>query len=343
MAQAIAGEIQVKLTPQEQARLAPTRPINPEAQEAYLRGMYWREKGDAAKAFQYLQEATVKDPNYAAAWAALAIAYDLMNEAGLMSAQEAQPKLRAAVNRALELDNTSAEAHMALAGVLQYNDWNWAEADREFRRAIELNPNLALAHAALSEGLTIRGRYEEALSEIHRALQVGPYDLIVNYGMGYDLFYARRYDQAIEQGRKADYLFPPVFHGIIGLAYEQKGDSRQALSELLKRVKALKDSPTRPQGLADLAHAYAVFGNKKEASRLLAEMAELSKQGSVPAWGFALVYTGLGDKDRAFEWLNKAYQTHSPELPWIKADPRMDPLRSDSRYRALLLRLGLPE
>lgn len=343
VAQAIAGEIQVKLSPQEQARLAPPQPVNPEAQEAYLRGMYWREKGDARKAFQYLQQAVQKDPRYAAGWAALSVAYEMMKDGGLISAQEAYPKERAAATRALELDETSAEAHMALAGVLQYNDWKWAEADREFRRAIELNPNLALAHAALSEGLTIRGRYEDALAEIRRALQVGPYDVVVNYGMGYDLFYARRYDQAIEQGQKADELFPPRFHGIIGLAYEQKGDSQHALSELAEMVKVVKDSPTRPQKLADLAHAYAVFGNKKEASRLLAEMTELSERGYVPSWGFALVYTGLGDKDRAFEWLDKAYNERSSELPWIKADPRMDPLRSDPRYRNLLLRMGLPE
>src|ERR1700683_2403740 len=146
------------------------------------------------------------------------------------------------------------------------------------------------------------------------------------------LLWARRYDQAIEQGRKGNELFPHVFSGIIGRAYEQKGDSQHALSELQEIVKAAKDWPTRPALLADLAHAYAVFGNKQEASRLLAEITESSKGSDVSPWAFALVYTGLGDKDRAFEWLDKAYDDHSSELPWIKGEPRMDPLRSDARY-----------
>ena len=342
VAQAIAGEIRVKLTPQEQARLAPPRPVNPEAQEAYLRGMYWRERG-GPKSFQYIQQAVEKDPSYAAAWAALAVAYGMMSDQGFMSAKEARPKERAAATRALELDDTSADAHMALAGLLQYRDWNWAEADRELQYAIKLNPNLALAHAVRSEGLAARGRFEEALAEFRRALQLAPFDLTVNYGMTEGLFWARRYDQTIEQGRKASELFPPFFHGIIGQAYEQKGDSQHAISELQEMAKVAKDWPMRPAKLADLAHAYAVFGNKQEASRLLAEMIELSKRRDVNPWMFALVYTGMGDKDRAFEWLDKAYDLHSDEVAWIKAEPRMDPLRSDARYKELLLRLGLPE
>jgi eukaryotic-like serine/threonine-protein kinase len=343
VAQAIAGEIQVKLTPQEQARLSPPRAVNPEAQEAYLRGIYWQQKGDGSKSLQYLQQAVEKDSRYAAAWAALAIAYGLVNDAGLMSAKEARPKERAAATRAVELDETSAEAHMALGGVVQYNDWNWTEGERELRRAIELNPNLALAHAPLAENLAARGKFDEALAEFRRALQIAPFDAISNYGMTEGLLWARRYDQAIEQGRKGEELFPHGFGGIIGRGYEQKGDSQHAIFELEELVKVAKDWPTRPALLADLAHAYAVFGNKQEASRLLAEMTELSKRRDLNPWGFAIVYTGLGDKDRAFEWLDKAYDERSSELPWIKADPRMDPLRSDARYKELLLRMGLPE
>jgi eukaryotic-like serine/threonine-protein kinase len=343
VAQAIAGEIQVKLTPQEQARLAPPRAVNPEAQEAYLRGIYWQQKGNGPKSLQYLQQAVEKDPRYAAAWAALSVAYGLVKDAGLMSAQEVRPKERAAATRAVELDDTSAEAHMALGGVVQYNDWNWAEGERELRRAIELNPNLALAHAPLGENLAARGKFQEALVEFRRALELAPFDAIMNYGMTEGLLWARHYDQAIEQGRKAEELFPHAFGAIIGRAYEQKGDSQQAISELQEMVKAAKDLPMRPAMLADLAHAYAVFGNKPEASRLLAEITELSKRRAVNPWGFAIVYTGLGDKDRAFEWLDKAFDERSSELPWIKGEPRMDPLRSDARYKELLVRMGLPE
>ena len=138
-------------------------------------------------------------------------------------------------------------------------------------------------------------------------------------------------------------LFPHFFHGIIGEAYEQKGDSQHALADLQEMVKVEKESPSRAPWLASLAHARAVFGNKKEASRLLADMTELSRRGDVPSWGFALVYTAMGDKDRAFEWLDKAYDERPSDLGWIKADPRMDPLRSDPRYRELLLRMGLPQ
>jgi eukaryotic-like serine/threonine-protein kinase len=281
VAQAIAGEIQVKLTPREQGRLATPRLVNPDAQEAYLRGIYWREKGNDPKTFQYLQQAVEKDPSYAAAWAALSVVYGMMNDHGVLSAKEARPKERAAVTRALELDDNSAEAHMALAGILQYRDWNWAGADREFRRAIELNPNLAIAHAPFGEGLAARGKFEEALGEFRRALQLAPFDIIVNYGMTEGLLYARHYDQAIEQGLKANELFPHLCDGIIRLAYEQKGDSQRAISELREMVKVGKDWPTRPVLLTDLAHAYAGFGNKQEASRLLAEMTELSKRRAV--------------------------------------------------------------
>jgi tetratricopeptide (TPR) repeat protein len=343
VAQAIAGEIQVKLTPQEQARLSPARVGNPDAQEAYLRGLFWRAIANHQKSFEYFQQAVEKDPGYAAAWAALSVAYGIMIDAGLMSTKEALPKERAAATRALELDDNSAEAHAALGGMLQYRDWNWAEAERQFRRAIELNPNLALTHTPLGEGLAARGKFEEALSEFRRALQIAPFDAIENYGITEGLFYARRYDQTIEQGRKASEFFPPLFHGIIGQAYEQKGDSQHAISELQEMVYVAKDLPIRPAKLADLANAYAVFGNKQEASRLLGEMTELSKSKDVSPFAFALVYTGMGDKDRAFEWLQKAYDQRSNDVPWIKADPRMDPLRSDARYKELLLRMGLPE
>jgi tetratricopeptide (TPR) repeat protein len=268
----------------------------------------------------------------------------MMTDMSMIPVNEGHAREREAVTRALELDDTSAEAHMALGGILEFRDWNWAEADRELRRAIQLNPNLAFAHAVLSEGLAARGRFEEAVAEIRRARQLSPYDETMNYGMAQILLYARHYDQAIEQGLKAQELFPDLnCHLLIGLAYEQKGDSQHAISELQKSVKAVKDWPTRPARLADLAHAYAVFGNKKETSRLLAELTEeVAKRGASNAHAFAIVYIGLGDKERAFEWLDKAYDERSFDLPWIKADPRMDPLRSDPRYQELLLRLGLP-
>jgi tetratricopeptide (TPR) repeat protein len=343
VAQAVAGEIQVKLTPQEQARLAPRRAVNPEAQEAYLKGIYWSDKFEWAKAMDYFLEATRKDPDYAAAYAALSAVYGNMINAGLLSDKEGYPKWRAVVTRAMELDDSLAEAHVSLGVLLQYHDWNWTEGDRELRRAIQLNPNLALAHLWHGDGLCMTGRPDQAIPETKRALQLDPYSVVANGQLGYELVFARRNDEAIEQGRKIDSSLPGLGHWIIGVAYEQKGDSQRAIPELQQMLKLGKDQPALPEGLADLAHAYAVSGRKQDALTLLAELTEMAKKRFVPSWGFAMVYVGLGDKDHAFEWLDKAYDERPGDIMNIKVDPRMNPIRSDARYQELLLRMGLPK
>jgi eukaryotic-like serine/threonine-protein kinase len=341
VAQAIAGEIQVKLTPQEQAHLAPPRPVNPEAQEAYLRGLYWGDKGDLVKSLDYFQEATKKDPNYAAAWAALSATYGIMINAGIVSGKEVYPKWRAVVTRAMELDDTLPESHVALGFLLQYHDYNWRDGETEFLRAIQLNPNLALAHLWHGDGLCSRGRLDQAIAEATRALQLDPYSVTANFFRGYMLRFAGRNDESIEQGRKILDLVPGLGHEMIGLAWEQKGNPEQAISELQKAVDAFKEGFAQ-QSVADLAHAYAVFGKKRQAVQVLDELKEMSRHRIVPAWAFAIVYTGLGDKDRAFEWLDKAYDERPSDIMEIKVDPRMEPLRSDGRYQELLLRMGLP-
>jgi serine/threonine-protein kinase len=343
VAQAIASEIQVKLTPQEQARLAPARPVNPEAQEAYLRGIYWDDKLDEEKALNYFVEATKKDSNYAAAYAALSGAYALTINVGLMSDKEGFPKWRAAVTKAMELDDRLAEAHVALGVLLQYHDLNWRDAEREFQRAIQLNPNLATAHQDYGDGLAVTGRLDEAIAEETRAQQLDPYSVITNVMRGSLLIFAGRNDEAIQQGRKMLELDAGFAHSLLGLAYEQKGNADQAISELGQTVNLRKDHPLLPASMGDLAHAYAVFGKKQEALHLLAELQEMSKRQFVPSWVFANVYVGLGDKDRAFEWLDKAYEERPGDLTNIKVAPTMKPLRSDPRYQELLLRLGLPK
>jgi TolB-like protein/Flp pilus assembly protein TadD len=333
VAQAIAGEIQVKLTPQEQARLAPPRPVNPEAQEAYLRGIYWIDKGDLPKSFHYFEAATKKDPNYAAAYAALSSSYALMINNGLVTAKEGYPKWRAAVTKAMELDNTLSEAHVSLGVLLQYHDWNWTDAEREFERAIQLNPNLAEAHLDYGDGLCMTGRLDRAIAEETRAQQLDPYSLSDDYLLGFTLVFAGRNDEAIQQGRKMIDLSSFFAHWIMGLAYEHKGDGQHAIPELQEMVKLDKDEPLVPEGVADLAHAYAVSGRKQEALRLLAELTERAKKRFVPSWAFAIVNVGLGEKDRAFQWLDKAYDERPSDIMNIKVDPRMEPLRSDPRYR----------
>jgi eukaryotic-like serine/threonine-protein kinase len=341
VAQAIASEIQVKLTPQEQAHLAPPRPVNPEAQEAYLRGIYWDDKLDEGKAFDHFLEATKKDPNYAAAYAALATAYGYAIDGGRMSDKEGYPKWRAAVTKAMELDDSLAEAHASLAVLLQYHDFNWRDAEREFRRAIQLNPNLAVAHQEYGDGLAMTGRLDEAIAEETRAQQLAPYSVFANLMRGSVLLLAGRNDEALQQGRKMLDLDAGWAHSLLGSAYERKGNSGQAISEFQQAVKLRKDHPVLPAAMADLAHAYAVFGKKQEALQLLSELKEMSKRRFVPSWAFAIV--GLGDKDGAFEWLDKAYDERPSDIMNIKVEPRMEPLRSDPRYQELLLRMGLPQ
>jgi serine/threonine protein kinase/tetratricopeptide (TPR) repeat protein len=343
VAQAIVQEIQVKLTPQEQARLADVRRVNPEAQEAFLKGNYWDQKGDLAKAFEYFRQSTEKDPSYAAAYAALSGHYGLMINSGAMSSKEGYPKWRAAVTRALQLDDTLAASHEALATLLQYHDWNWGEAEREYQRAIQLNPNLATAHLWHGEVLQSTGKNDEAVVEFRHAQQLDPYSFAVNEVVGSDLVEARRYDEAIEQGRQMLDLEIPGAHTIMGVAYEQKGNLEQAISELQQSVKLNKDSGhPSPEVQASLAHAYALSGRKREAVQLLEELKEVSKRQLVPSWFFAIIYTGLGDNDRAFEWLDKGYDERPSNMSYLKVEPRLDPLRSDPRYHELLQRMGLP-
>jgi tetratricopeptide (TPR) repeat protein len=340
VAQAIAQEIQVKLTPQEKAHLTSPHPVNPEAQEAYLRGRYWDQKGEYSKAFDYYQQATERDPNYAAAYAALANHYGLEIAVGLIPYTEGKSKWRAAVVKALELDDTLAEAHVSLAALLLYHDGNVREAEKEFKRAFQLNPNLPEARGWHSDGLRVTGRLEEAVAEARQAQRLDPYSSAVTKMLGINLIAAGRYDEALEEGRKMLEWDALNAHSMLGLAYEQKGDLDQAISEFQQTIKL--DIGNRRRAavhISDLAHAFAVSGRKNEALRLLTELTE-SKHGFIGPWAIAVVYTGLGDKDRAFETLEKGVDEHRG-IEEIKTDPRMAPLRSDPRYQELLRRMGL--
>ena len=340
VAQAIASEIHLKLTPGEQSRLVLQRSINPEAQEAYLRGLYWYDKFQMDKSFAYLEDATKKDPNYAPAYAALSTTYPFMIYLYDLPIKEAYPKWRAAVSKAIELDDGLAEAHVALGFLLDHHDWNWTEAERELKRAIQLNPNLAEAHIKYSDVLWSVGRLDEAIAESARAMQLSPYSIVANSDYGQYLISAGNFPKLLEQARKMLDLAPDAAHNVMGLAYEQMGDLSRAIAEFQTEV---KDTKRSFNSLTNLAHAYAVAGDKPQALKLLAELQELSKRRIVDSWEFAIVYAGLGDKDRAFEFLDKGYDERPSDLENLKSDPRMNPLRSDPRYQELLLRMGLPK
>jgi len=347
IARAITDEIKAKLTPGERATLASSHPVNPEAYEAYLEGRYfWNKRTENAvrTAAEYFQRAVDKDPTYARAYAGLADAYSVLGSWSLdaLPPSEVLPKARAAVTKALQLDDSIAEAHTALAGIKSSYDWDWQGASIEFRRAIELNPSYATSHQWYSQYLTQLGRFDEGIAEAAKAHSIDPLSLIVGAEIGCRLYWARRYDDAIEPIQKALELDPnfPVAHRYLGQVYEQKGMYKEAVAEFARAV-ALSES--NPISLAALGHAYAVSGQRSKAIMVLKQLKELSKRRYVSSYDMALIYAGLGETDQAQEWLERAYRDRSPWMVHLKVDPRLDPLRSDPRFQDLIRRVGLPQ
>ncbi len=346
VAQAIAEAIQLKVTPQQLARLASARSVNAEAYLAYSDGRSsWNQRNymGLGRAVDYFQQAIEKDPNFAAAYAGLADTYGLLGSIGLgynaLPPREVMPKAKAAAVRALEIDDTLAEAHTSLAHIQCAYEWNWPEGEREFRRALELNPGYATAHQWYAWYLTAMGRVDEAFAENNRAQELDPLSVVINTQMGSILYLTRHYDQAIDRCRKSLNMDPNFVqaHYILGRAYEEKGMYEEALREFQKGEALSGGSPGM---IMALAHAYAVSENKKEAMRALGQLYKLASRSYVPAIHFAAVYGGLGDKDQAFKWLEKAYAERSDYLLFLEREPYADPVRSDPRFSDLLRRIG---
>lgn len=331
----LAAAIQLNLTSGEVQRMTrrPTR--NVEAYLAYLRGRYlWSKRVPEAyeKALASFQQAITLDRNFALAYAGLADCYFLLNHSNTEPLD--------AISKALAIDDTVAEAHASLAFYRYCYEWDWNGAEQEFRRAIELKPGYATAHQWYAYELAVTGRLEEALAEIRRAQEIDPISLIINTDIGELLLFRGEYEQAIEQLRRSLELEPnfAVAHRVLGQLYEQVGRYKDALAEF----DAAKDLGPSVAGIK--AHAYAASGDREMAEKGLAEAKRRWKE--MPReWTYviALIYAGLGEKDKAFEWLERAYQHRAYPLLYLKLDPRFVPLRSDSRYRDLLRRIGLPE
>jgi TolB-like protein/DNA-binding winged helix-turn-helix (wHTH) protein/Tfp pilus assembly protein PilF len=340
----ITRQIKIQVTPEEKTRLASARPVNLEAHEAYLKGRFYlnqrTEKG-FQQSVRYFYEATQKDPNYPLGYAGLADSYILLGEYSLLPAKEAFAKARAATTKALELDDSLAEAHNALAAVKVDYDWDWSGAEREFRRAIELNPGYATAHQWYAELLSQIGRHEEALAEIKLAEQLDPFSLIINVVHGDALRSAGRYDMAIEQLQKTLEIDPNFAHAHfhLGMTYLLKGALADAIAEFQKAVSL---SPNVTDYKGGLGYAYAVAGERAEARKLLEELKARSKQSYVPSFYIAGIYAGLGEKDQAIANLEKAYEQREQGLAVMKREPMFDPLRSDARFQELLRRMNLP-
>jgi serine/threonine-protein kinase len=346
IAREIVDRLRLKVSGEETG-LAKHYTNNNEAYQLYLKGrFYWNKRTEAGmqKSLEYFQQAIEKDPTFALAYSGLADSYDLLgaqDAAGGMAPNEAFPKAKAAALKALEIDDMLAEPHVSLAHIKYYFDRDWEFAEREYKRAIELNPNYAIAHQWYAIFLMSTGRSDEALTHARRAEELDPLSLPINMTVGWVLLNARQYDQSVEQSRKTLEMDPNFVlgHHRLGLAYEQQGKYAEAIAEFKQIVSLL---PGKPLGIASLAHAYALAGKRAEAQASLNELLELSKQRYVSPASIALIYAALGDKDQAFQWLDKADKAHDALLARLKVDPRFDSLRPDARFPDLLGRVGLP-
>jgi tetratricopeptide (TPR) repeat protein len=343
VAQDVARSIKINLTARERTLLATARAVDPEAYEAYLKGRYfWQPGGEKnlAKSLEYFQTAIQKDSSYALAWAGVADAYNWLASWGVLPRRDAAPRARAAAERALELDSTLAEPLVALAGVKMDYEWDWSGAEQLCKQAIQLSPNSGQAHAAYAMLLAATGRKQEGVAEMRRARQAEPLDGVFAGNLGWKLYLAHNYEEAEREARKWN-EWHPRWRGdyILASIYLQTGRTREAVEEL--QVGA---SETHHQALLELmylGHALGVTGARDEGRKVLAEMLALSRSRYVPPDYIAMVYEGLGDRDQAFKWYEKAVEERSMNI-WIFPDQRLDAIRSDPRFQGLMRRMGLP-
>jgi len=309
-----------------------------------LQGRFWwnkRSKEGSNKGIAYFQQAIQKDPNYALAYAGLADCYIALGASGNLAPKETFPRAEEASRKALEIDDTLAEAHASLAFSEASFDWNWAGADAEFGRAIELNPDNATARDQHGTVLRVAGRREESIAKNKRAVELDPLSVPFRRDLGYAYYDARQYDQAIEQERKTLELDPNFnqARSILGRAYIQEAMYRQGIAEIEKE---LVISPADPNVLSELGRGYAMASRHAEAQNVIDQLIAVSKRSYVAPKNVAAIYAALGEKDKAFEWLEKAYQDRSLASGiTLKSFPGFDSLRSDPRFADLLRRMNL--
>jgi TolB-like protein/cytochrome c-type biogenesis protein CcmH/NrfG len=342
VAQAIAREVQVKLTPLDQARFAQVHRVAPEAYEAYLKGRYhWhRRPAELAKATQCFQAAIAKDSTYVPAYAGLADCLSGLNAWGVVPASEGSVKAKALALKALELDHSSAEAHVSLGYATMYH-YDFLTAEREFERAIELNPRYVPAHQLFGWYLSIKDHYEEAYAEFQRAIRLDPLSSLAHAMLGFVFLYARRYDQGLKQFAKTLELDPtsgPAQFGL-GWAYRCKSQYEPGIAALRKVGERWPGSS--PLGV--LGEVYAAAGYADEAQKILEQLQELSKQRYVTPYVVARIYNTLGRKDEALHWLETAYRERAEWMVLLKVDPCFDDLRPHPRFQDLLRLMNFPQ
>jgi TolB-like protein/Flp pilus assembly protein TadD len=338
IAKTIADTLQAKLSGSEQHAIAARPTENTEAHQLYLKGrFFWNKRtgNDLKKSIDYFQRAIVADPNYALAYAGVADAYVFLPGYTAGTPKDCYPKAMAAAKKALELDDTLAEAHTTLALAIWYYDFDFSLANREFQRAIELNPNYATGHQQYANNtLSALGRFDEAIAEGKRAVELDPLSLVINADLGMNYYYARRYDEAITQLRKTLEMDPGYYYAHVDLG--QVLAAKRAFGEAIleyQKARALNDDPFV---LGLLGHAYASSGNKTEALKILDQLKEMSRQRYVSMYSFAIVYLALDDKQEALRWLEQSYQDRAgADIGWIRVDSLLDPLHGDPGFEAL--------
>jgi TolB-like protein/Tfp pilus assembly protein PilF len=338
IAKTIAETLQAKLTGSEKTAIAKKPTANPEAYELYLKGrFFWNKRtgADLRKAIDYFNQAIGKDPKYALAYSGLADSYLLLSPYGAAAPKDSIPQAKAAVRRALELDDTLAEAHASSARILSGFDFDSQRAIAEFERALQLNPNYATAHHWFAAGpLLALGRFDESIAEAKRSIELDPLSMINNADFGNDYYFARRYDDAIAQLRKTIEIEPRSYlaHYYLGEALQLKGQMPDAIAEYHRAVELDDD----PFALALLGQSYARAGRRDEANKILTRLNQEAKTRYVDAYGVGLVFLGLGDKNHAIDELERAYRENDGgDIYNIKIDPMLDDLRGDPRFQAL--------
>lgn len=341
MAQSIAEKVEVTLTGPEHARLVAARHVSPEVYESYLKGAFGKgnNKADIEQNIAYFEDAIGKDPSFAPAYVGLAEAYDDLGTVFMGGPPgETRLKTMSAARKALELDPDLVDAHVLIATV-QQKQWQWAEAESEYKRALELNPSSAIANLGLSDWFLCHGQTNEALAWSQRARELDPFG-VTGVSNGWILFHAHRYDEAIRELRsvlatRPDYATAQWF---LGFALIANGQPEKAIPLLEKVVSA---TDRAPGAIGVLIRAYAHAGRRPDALRLLAELKRRRQKSYIPAGAFVNAYLGLDDEEQAFVWLERAYEEHSNILQWIKVHPFFDPLRGDPRFADLVVRVGL--
>jgi len=343
IAQAVARQIQVRLTQKEQTLLAPVRTVNPEAQDLYLRGLYLFITGGTAesseKAIKYFQQALEKDPNYAAAYSGLALIYATWSP-GMTRPRDMMPKAKVFALKALSLDETSAMAHSTLGTIELLYDWNWSAAEEEFKRTMELNPNNVWAHEWHARLLVTSGRTEEAIAEVKQSIGLDPSPLSGDYSI-WVFILARRYDLALERAQALTELAPNFSWGHFDLAqiYEQTGRTEEAARESLKADELFGMEPNK---VAMLKEAIAKSGAQGYWRRTLENYKESAKSQYVPSVMVAEACVRVGDKECAFQWLEKGFEERDDLMINLKVEPVFDRTRTDPRYQELVRRVGIP-